>query len=381
MSISSRSDSDVSFFDAEELLHIEERCRELRREKDLLKETQSQSFDLIKKLELHVRRLNEARLEDKKQIQELQRELNNCHQEIDYLRDQLNEKNAYTDSLEEDVSNLNEKLSDFDLLEEEIVSLRDELHKSNSEREFLTQELETKETELLKSCLHIEKLEESISSTVLEYQCEIESLRLEMMSLEPKKSESEYNEEKDGLNKSVLELGLKLDDAQNNIKYLEHENQKATERLLSFENEAKLFRQRVEEHFRGRLEDGNERKGLLATSEVDSCGVILGPLLSKLLTIGTLTETNPDQLLEYERLVKKLKDELKEQKYRAKEEAEDLAQEMAELRYQMTELLEEERKRRSCIEQASLHRISELETQLQMEQRKYVAISRGICEA
>lgn len=49
---------------------------------------------------------------------------------------------------------------------------------------------------------------------------------------------------------------------------------------------------------------------------------------------------------------------------KAKEEAEDLAQEMAELRYQLTGLLEEECKRRAYIEQASLQRISELEAQV-----------------
>lgn len=49
---------------------------------------------------------------------------------------------------------------------------------------------------------------------------------------------------------------------------------------------------------------------------------------------------------------------------KAKEEAEDLAQEMAELRYIMTGLLEEECKRRACIEQASLQRIAELEAQV-----------------
>lgn len=49
---------------------------------------------------------------------------------------------------------------------------------------------------------------------------------------------------------------------------------------------------------------------------------------------------------------------------KAKEEAEDLTQEMAELRYQMNTLLEEEQKRRACIEQASLQRIAELEAQV-----------------
>lgn len=58
------------------------------------------------------------------------------------------------------------------------------------------------------------------------------------------------------------------------------------------------------------------------------------------------------------------KDELKEEKLKAKEEAEDLTQEMAELRYKMTCLLEEECKRRACIEQASLQRIANLEAQV-----------------
>lgn len=41
-----------------------------------------------------------------------------------------------------------------------------------------------------------------------------------------------------------------------------------------------------------------------------------------------------------------------------------MAQEMAELRYQMTNMLEEECKRRACIEQASLQRIADLEAQV-----------------
>lgn len=55
---------------------------------------------------------------------------------------------------------------------------------------------------------------------------------------------------------------------------------------------------------------------------------------------------------------------MREEKLKAKEEAEDLAQEMAELRYQITGMLEEECKRRACIEQASLQRIAELEAQV-----------------
>jgi len=57
-----------------------------------------------------------------------------------------------------------------------------------------------------------------------------------------------------------------------------------------------------------------------------------------------------------------VQEELKEEKLKAKEEAEDLTQEMAELRYKMTCLVDEERKRRVCVEQASLQRIAEVET-------------------
>lgn len=57
-------------------------------------------------------------------------------------------------------------------------------------------------------------------------------------------------------------------------------------------------------------------------------------------------------------------EELREERLKAKEEAEDLAQEMAELRYQLTVMLDEERKRRASIEQISLQRIAELEAQV-----------------
>ncbi|TQD79233.1 hypothetical protein C1H46_035271 [Malus baccata] len=82
------------------------------------------------------------------------------------------------------------------------------------------------------------------------------------------------------------------------------------------------------------------------------------------------------------RLVRRNREELKEEKLKANEEAEDLAQEMAEFslfRYtdRMTGLLEEECKRRACIEQASLHRIAELEAQVLMFRFvMYVSVTR-----
>ncbi|KNA11310.1 hypothetical protein SOVF_136460 [Spinacia oleracea] len=341
MSTSSRSDTtDDSIFDLEELLHIEARCRELRKEKDLLKETQFQSFDLIKRLELHVRKLNDARLEDKRKIQDLEKELNNCHQEIDYLQDQLNERNADVNYLEDHVGSFEIKMAEFDLLQEEVISLREEMEKSNSECEFLIQELDKKETQLQQSRFHIEKLEESIASTALEYQCEIESLRLEMMSLEhncfDSENSEEYCQETSGLTESTGEFQTQFQDAQTNIENLEKENKRMKLMLNAHEKESRLFF-RIEE-----------------------------------VEVGGSAEKMSHELYEYKTLAKQLKEELRAEKLRAKEETEDLAQEMAELRYQMTELLEEERKRRSCIEKASLQRITELETQLRMEERKSV---------
>lgn len=114
----------------------------------------------------------------------------------------------------------------------------------------------------------------------------------------------------------------------------------------------------------------------------------LGPCFSKLATLlGSESnlkewmESMSHQIRKYEVLVKQLKDELREEKSKAKEEADDLAQEMAELRYQMTGLLEEECKRRACIEQASLQRISELEAQIERERRKFFAAVGHLHEA
>ncbi|KAF9667662.1 hypothetical protein SADUNF_Sadunf15G0047000 [Salix dunnii] len=84
------------------------------------------------------------------------------------------------------------------------------------------------------------------------------------------------------------------------------------------------------------------------------------------------------EIRKYEVLVKQLKDELREEESKANEEPDDLAQKMVELRYQMTGLLEE---RCACIEQASLQRISELEAQIEREQRKFFAAVRHIHEA
>ncbi|TVU38094.1 hypothetical protein EJB05_11445, partial [Eragrostis curvula] len=84
---------------------------------------------------------------------------------------------------------------------------------------------------------------------------------------------------------------------------------------------------------------------------------------------------------ESELLIEQLKEELREQKLKAKEDAEDLTQEMAELRYQITGMLEEEYKRRSCIEQAAIQHIQELEAQVTKEKRKLSGALRRLQES
>lgn len=126
MSSSSKSDGDSSF-DAEELLQIGTRCRELRKEKDMLRDSQPQSFELIRRLELHVKQLSEARTEDKKHIQKLERELLNCSQEIDYLQDQLNARNSEVYTLGGHVHELELKLANMEHLQANNGQLREEL--------------------------------------------------------------------------------------------------------------------------------------------------------------------------------------------------------------------------------------------------------------
>lgn len=75
------SESDNSF-DAGELLEIGTRFRELGKERDMLRESQSQNFELIKKLEHHVNSLSDSRAKDEKYTRQLEKELMNSSQEI-----------------------------------------------------------------------------------------------------------------------------------------------------------------------------------------------------------------------------------------------------------------------------------------------------------
>ncbi|XP_028112254.1 uncharacterized protein LOC114310472 isoform X2 [Camellia sinensis] len=346
MSSQSSSGSENSF-EIEELLQIRTRCQELRKEKDMLRDSQSQSFELIRSLEAHAKTLYKARAEDEKHIQELERELKNCSQEIDYLQDQLNARND--------------------------------------------EELESKEVEIRQSAACIEKLEESISPVSLEYQCEIESMKLDLEQncFEAKKFKEEAAREKLKMNELIQDFEYQIQDAQKVIECLNEEYKELREKLETSEKNARVFCQKMEEQFEEWLENDGPQLNTQPLShelekDVSTCGDILGPLLFRLAVDAALKDKMDKmscQILEYELLLKQLKEELRAEKLKAKEEAEDLAQEMAELRYQITGLLEEERKRRACIEQISLQRIAELEAQIQREQRKTFSSVKLIHEA
>ncbi|XP_017216305.1 uncharacterized protein LOC108193953 isoform X2 [Daucus carota subsp. sativus] len=361
--MSSDSDSSRNSFDIDDLSQIQARCRELRKEKDSLNASQSQSFQLIKRLEIHVKTLLGARAEDKKRIQELERELSNCSQELDYLQDQLNSRNTEVQSLGDRVHTLELKLADVENLELMGRQMTEELEKSNSDVLFLNQELENKEIELQQSNLRIESLEESILSVSLDYQCEIESMKFELMTFEQScfeasKIQEEAAQENGRLDQLNQDLEVQIQDCREVIKCLSEENKELREKLIISESKATEICMTIEEKFPDMLnKDGHPLPSELKNDARWDVGrVSFSDLEDKF-------EKMSSSIIKYEARVRQLKEELREQKFKANEEAEDLAQEMAELRYQMNGLLEEECKRRAHVEQISIQRIAELEAQ------------------
>nr|XP_023918116.1 intracellular protein transport protein USO1 isoform X2 [Quercus suber] len=320
-----KNDSEYSS-DVEELLQIGTRFRELRKEKDMLKDSQSQSFDLIRRLELHVKSLSEARTEDKEHIEKLEKELLNCFQEIDYLQDQLNVRNTEVNCLEEHVHSLELKLSDMEDLPEKVDRLREELKRSTSEQLFLLQELESKEVELQNSNLCIGKLEESISSMALESECEIESMRLDITALEQscleaKKIQEETVQEKAGMNGLIEELEIQFRSAQKIMEHLDKENKELKGKLDKSEMNARVFCQKIEEWLGNK--DRSDQKSQTSLSKPEnkfsiykeiSYGEVMGQLLSKLAMVQAPDadsrnemEKMSRQIQDYEILVKQLK--------------------------------------------------------------------------
>ncbi|XP_020104396.1 paramyosin [Ananas comosus] len=341
-------------------------------------------------------------------IEKLERELRNCSQEIEYLQDQLNLRNVEANFIGEHVHSLELKLMELEKLNDE----------ANSRCLVLMEELNRKAAELQNSALEIQKLE----TIVLDSQCEVESLKLDITAQEEKCFEADsfsgqqLAQEEARLALQLRQAELQLSEAQQVINSLEGENKQLKELLLErdaktkrsfstveekFDNLLKQYKEtsasigsKVDEAFLLEIKRGSEafllalNKELSLPHEMGNFEDFLGQFLSKLAVVTACDqhikyeiEKMANQIQESEGLIKQLKEELREEKLKAKEEAEDLTQEMAELRYQITGMLEEEYKRRAFIEQASIKRIQELEAQVIKEQKKSIAALRRYQEA
>jgi chromosome segregation ATPase len=133
--------------------------------------------------------------------------------------------------------------------------LQDQLSARNTEVTYLEErvrELETKEMELEQSALSMEKLEESFSSMALESQFEVESMKLDMMTLEQslfeaRKVQDETLEENNRMSRLIDKLQDALQDAQKTIISLNEENKVIKEKLDIANMNTRLFSQKVED--------------------------------------------------------------------------------------------------------------------------------------
>lgn len=146
------------------------------------------------------------------------------------------------------------KLADMENLAEEVGRLREQMKISESERSLLMQEIEDKEVVIRYSASRIENLEESISSMALEYQCEIESMKLDSITLEQnlfetKKLLGERTQENSRMNVLIQDLELRNQDAYKAIESLEKENKDLKEKLRRSDMRTEAFVSEVEEQF------------------------------------------------------------------------------------------------------------------------------------
>lgn len=176
----------------------------------------------------------------------------------DYLQDQLNARNSEVNCLEEHVCSLQSELLSMQNQGEEVLRLREELNVSHSERLLLTKALENKDMELQNARLCIEKLEESISSAALDYQCEVESMKLDLLAMEQncfdaRKSQEEASQENARMNKLIQDLQSRIQNEEKVIECLDKENKILKEKLKKSEMNAKVFCEKVEKQLQGQL--------------------------------------------------------------------------------------------------------------------------------
>uniref|UniRef100_A0A0D9X146 Uncharacterized protein n=1 Tax=Leersia perrieri TaxID=77586 RepID=A0A0D9X146_9ORYZ len=273
--------------------------------------------------------------------------------------DQLNIRSVEANIMGEHIHSLELKLTELEKFPERVRVINDELTRSDSQCWLLMEEIRCQEEKLKKDALQIEKLE----NVNLDLQCEIESLKLDLTTLEQRLFDADSFGQHMSADKAIAENKLREHELQL------QEAQKTIDQLVLENKELKHLFPR-----------GAANKSALTSDEQleKTIEKIDGQDYER---DGAILEKMAKRSEESELLIEQLKEELREQKLKAKEDAEDLTQEMAELRYQITGMLEEEYKRRSCIEQAAIQQIQELEAQVSKEQRKLSSALRRLRES
>lgn len=136
--------------------------------------------------------------------------------------------------------------------------MKEQTKMSEFERSLLMQEMEDKDEEIRCSASRVENLEESISSMALEYQCEIESIKLDASTLEhnlfeTKKLLEEKTQENSTLNGLIEDLEARNQDTYQVIERLWKENNDLTEKLQISDLSVRAFVKDVEEQLHGWL--------------------------------------------------------------------------------------------------------------------------------
>lgn len=139
----------------------------------------------------------------------------------------------------EQVQSLELKLAGAEKLNDKLKIVSNELVQADSQCLRLMRELKNTKEELIKSDLQRENLE----AVILDLQCEIESLKLEITALEQRYVEAErlgqqLAEEKAGMDECFETLQIQLKEKQNMISYLEDENTVLRERMVFFHENA-----------------------------------------------------------------------------------------------------------------------------------------------
>ncbi|KAM0842518.1 hypothetical protein ACQ4PT_058323 [Festuca glaucescens] len=185
------------------------------------------------KLQLDRNAASRACQKDRQYIEKLETELSNCYQEIDYLQDQLNIRNIEANIMGEHIHGLELKLTELEKFPERVRVMDNDLMRSDSQCWLLMEEVQRKEEEMQKAALQIEKLE----SVTLDSQCEIESLKLDLTTLEQRLFDAESfgqhaAEYKAKIEKHLKEYELQLQEARKTIDHLEVENTQLKKEFL-----------------------------------------------------------------------------------------------------------------------------------------------------